>query len=207
MKKLMIIASISFLTILFISCAIKPSFIAHSFIYPTIKTEGIAILPVAGEMIDRITRKDIGLNFEKELSKKYHNIKIVGVLYTGRKLVESNLVEEYKEFISTYQMTEIIVPEKLEKIGNVIGLRYLVVPIVQGSNRQEVYDKKGVKEGDKYTITIESQVYDNLEKKIVFRILTLGEDTPSGWMFDKQTLKVAAEKAVKVAVKAFPKPE
>ena len=69
-------------------------------------------------------------------------------------------------------------------------------------------DKKVVKKkGDKYTITIESQVYDNLEKKIVFRILTLGEDTPSGWMFDKQTLKVAAEKAVKIAVKAFPKPE
>ena len=201
MKKLMIIASISFLTILFISCAIKPSFIAHSFIYPTIKTEGIAILPVAGEMIDRSTRKDIGLSFEKELSKKYHNIKIVGVLYTGRKLVESNLVEEYKEFISTYQMTEIIVPEKFEKIRNAIGFRYLIVPIVQSYSKQEV------KRGDKYTITIESQVYDNLEKKMVFRIITVGEDSPTPWPFDKQTLKEAAEEAVKIAVKAFPKPE
>ena len=135
MKKLMIIASISFIIILFISCAIKPSFIAHSFIYSTIKIEGIAILPVSGEMIDRITRKDIGLNFEKELSEKYPNIKIMGVLYTDRKLVESKLVEEYKEFISTYQMTEIIVPEKFEKIGNTIGFRYLVVPIVQSYNK------------------------------------------------------------------------
>ena len=207
MKRLMIIVSISFLTILFISCAIKPNFIAHSFVYPTIRTEGIAILPVAGEMIDRSTRKDIGLNFERELSEKYPNVKVVGVLYTGRKLVESNLVEEYKEFISTYQMTEIIVPEKLEKIRNAIGLRYLVVPIVQSYNKQAVYDKEGVKKGDKYTIILESQVYDNLEKKIVFRILTSGEDTPSGWMFDKQTLKKAAEEAVKIAVKAFPKPE
>ena len=207
MKKLMIIISISFITILFLSCAIKPSLIDHSFIYPTIRTEGIAILPVGGEMIDRIARKDIGLSLEKELSEKYPNVKIVGVLYTGRKLVESNLVEEYKDFISTYQMTEIIVPEKFEKIRNVIGFRYLVVLIVQSYNKQEVYDKEGVKKGDKYTITLESQVYDNLKKKMVFRIITVGEDTPSGWLFDKQTLKVAAEKAVKIAVKAFPKPE
>ncbi len=207
MKKLMIIASISFLTILFVSCAIKPSFIAHSFIYPTIKKEGIAILPVAGEMIDRSTRKDIGLSFENELSKKYHTVKILGVLYTGRKLVESNLVEEYKKFISTYQMTEIIAPEKLEKISTIIGIRYFVVPIVQSYNKQGVYNKKGNKEGDKYTITLESQVYDNLGKKMVFRIITVGEDSPSSWLFDKQTLKAAAEKAVKIAVKAFPKAE
>lgn len=201
MKKLMIIASISFITILFVSCAIKPSLIDHSFIYSTIRTEGIAILPVGGEMVDRIARKEIGLSFEKELSKKYPNIKIVGVLYTGRKLVESNLVGEYKEFISTYQMTEIIVPEKLEKIRNAIGFRYLVVPIVQYYNKQEV------KDGYKYNITIESQVYDNLEKKVVFRIITAGEDSPSSWLFDKQTVKEAVEKAVKIAVKAFPKPE
>ena len=201
MKKLMIIISISFITILFLSCAIKPSLIDHSFIYPTIKTEGIAILPVGGEMIDRIARKDIGLSLEKELSEKYPNIKIVGVLYTGSKLVESNLVEEYKEFISTYQMTEIIVPEKFEKIRNAIGFRYLIVPIVQSYSKQEV------KRGDKYTITIESQVYDNLKKKMVFRIITVGEDRPSPWPFDEQTLKEAAEEAVKIAVKAFPKPE
>jgi len=200
MKNLIVFAGISFLTILFLSCAVMPNLIEPSFIYPSIKTEGIAILPVGGE-VDRDTRKDIGLSFEKELLNKYPNVKIVGVKYTGEKLANSNLIEEYNNIISTYQMTEIIDPVKFEKINNTIGFRYLVIPIVQSHDKQEV------KGGNKYSITIESQVWDNLDKKIVFRILTLGEDTPSSWMFTKETLSDAAEKAIKTAVKAFPKPE
>lgn len=63
-----------------------------------------------------------------------------------------------------------------------------------------------MKEGDKYTIFIETQVWDNLDKKIVFRIITKGEDEPSSWnIFSKETLEDAAEDAVEKAVKAFPK--
>ena len=200
MKKLMIIASISFLTSLFLSCGIKPNLIDSSFIYPVIKTEGIAILPVGGE-VDRSTRRDIGISFEKELSNKYPNVKIVGVEYTGKKLVESNLLGEYNEVISTYQLTELIELDKLEKIRNTLGFRYLFISIVQS------YDKQELEKGDKYTITLESQVWDNLDKKIVFRIITIGEDTPSGWLFDNVSLKDAAEEATNKAVKAFPKPE
>jgi len=202
MKKLMTLAVITFLLSFILSCAIRPSLIDSSFDYPTIKTEGIAILPVGGEVVDRSTRKDIGLTLEKELSERYSNVKIVGVEYTGEKLVESNLIDEYNQFISAYQMTEIIKPEKLEEIRNIIGFRYLVIPIVQS------YDKQEVKDGNKYTITIESQVWDNLGKKVVYRIITEGEDSPSYLgIFDKQTLTAAGEKAIKVAVKAFPKPE
>ena len=202
MKKLMVIAGITFLLSFILSCAVRPRLIDPSFIYPTIKTEAFAVLPVGGDVADIATRKDIGLSFEKILSKKYPNVKIVGVEYTGGKLLEGNLMNDYKEVIAAYQMTEQIKSDELERIKTAIGFRYLVIPIVQN------YRKEEVENGNKYTITLESQVWDYLAKKIVFRIMTKGEDSPSYLgIFDKQTLAAAAEKAIKVAVKAFPKPE
>lgn len=201
MKKIMIIASISFLIILFVSCAIKPSLIDHSFIYSTIKTEGIAILPVGGGQADRSVRQSAGLGFEKELAKKYPKVDIIGTQDTGNKLVKDDLIEKYAEVLSAYQMTGVIKPKKLDTIGKILMVRYLVIPIIQS------YEKDKVKHGNKYTITLELQVWDITEKRVVFQIVTVGEDAPSGWMFDKQTLKVAAEKAGEIAAKAFPKPE
>jgi len=202
MKKLLMIAGSSLLLSLILSCAVGPRLIDSSFIYPSIRTEGIAVLPIGGDVADIATRKDIGLSFEKILAKKYPNIKIVGVEYTGGKLLEGNLMNDYKEVIAAYQMTEQIKSDELERIKTAIGFRYLVIPIVQN------YHKEEVKDGNKYTITLESQVWDYSAKKIVFRIMTEGEDSPSYLgIFDKQTLTAAAEKAIKVAVKAFPKPE
>lgn len=71
MKKLMSNAVIILLLSFILSCAVKPHLIDPTFVYPSIKSEGIAILPVAGEGVDRGTRKAIGFAFKNELSEKY----------------------------------------------------------------------------------------------------------------------------------------
>jgi hypothetical protein len=202
-KKLTGIASFLFLVTFVLSCGVKPSFIDPSFIYSTIKTEGIAILPVGGGQADFSIREEAGRNFGEELAEKYPKVKVISPQDSGSKLTEVDLMEEYIGVVSAYQMAGTLKPDKLDKIGKAFGVRYLVIPIIQN------YEKEEVKDGYKYTIVLEVQTFDLEKKSSVFQCLTEGEATPSGWMFGlfSGTPKDAAVRAAKKAAKAFPKPE
>jgi hypothetical protein len=191
-KKLTGIASFLFLVTFVLSCGVKPSFIDPSFIYSTIKTEGIAILPVGGGQADRFLREEAGRNFGEELAEKYPEVKVISPQDSGSKLTEVDLIEEYIEVVSTYQMTGTLKPDKLDKIGNVFGVRYLVIPIILK------YDKKKVEGEYKYTMALEVQTFDLEKKSSVFQCKTEMKDTSHEWAVIITTSQ---------AVEAFPKPE
>ena len=109
MKKLAVAANVVCIVTL-ISCAVGPTFIEPSFVYPNIQTGGMAILPVGasqGAPADITTRREAALAIEKALEKRYAQVRISGIQTTTVALANGDLAESYAKALDTYSMIRV----------------------------------------------------------------------------------------------------
>ena len=203
MRNYLLILNLMLLIFFTASCSIfiagRPAFINPSFDYSAIKKRGITVLPVSGGTADRSIREEAGLAFDKELKKRYPDVKLNSSQDSGNKLIESDLMETYIEVISAYEMTGSLQTSKLTSIAELFGWNYLIILNISR------YDKEKINDDYKYIVELELQAWDVETKQSVFVNTTTGEDEPSGWLFDSVNPHDAAKEAGERAVKYLPK--
>jgi hypothetical protein len=104
----------------------KLQYIAPEFDANSLAKEGLSLLPVVAGAGQEGLRRPLGSDLNRHLSGKLPEGKFFGNLETIDLINNAKLTEDYSKAIDDYNRSAILNKETLRKIGEAIGVRYLL---------------------------------------------------------------------------------
>jgi hypothetical protein len=155
--------------LLFFSCKPAFTFVDTScpgyrnvdFVRNDIKEKGLAVMPVLGGAEKEELRRPMGDALTTHLRDEFPNSTIVSPSQTISMINETGISGDYSEAIQNYSVSGIVPKELLQKIGNSLGVQYLLLTrFLSSSEYSAIYSGYGTTTIAVDEIYIQSQVWD-----------------------------------------------
>ena len=169
------------------------SYEAESFSPDELRQKGLAIMPIQSVQGVEGYRRPFGNEINKTARSTLANAGVITWEESQQRINEVGLVEDYREAIRSYEETSILDQEAVQRMGEVVGKRYLLVVTLAPPQRESEYIGQGVTMETK-SVSAYGKVWDAAKGDIAWEGVATTEVTTGNYARAEGTTQSRAQK-------------
>jgi len=208
------------LTVMVAGCTVtaettsNTSYEAESFSPDEIQQKGLAIMPLQSAQGVEGYRRPFGNKINETASSTLSNAEVITWKESQQRINDAGLVENYREAIRSYEETSILDQEAVQRLGEAVGKRYLlVVTLAPPQQETEVgYDPLagGTTTTETKSVSAYGKIWDAAKGDIAWEGVATTEVTTNDYTQAKGTTQSRAQKTAEALMRrvmGMPLPE